>query len=45
MQSPNGVAATLSMGFGRQGETPRELHSLPPLALDMALSRGETRPW
>ena len=40
VQSPNGVAATLSMGFGCQGQTPRELHSFASLALDMALSRG-----
>ena len=40
VQSPNGVAATLSIGFGRNGETPRQLHEYASLALDMALSRG-----
>ena len=40
VQSPNGVAATLSIGFGRNGASPRELHEFASLALDMALSRG-----
>lgn len=40
IQSPNGVAATLSIGFGRHGSAPRELHQYAALALDMALSRG-----
>lgn len=40
VQSPNGVAATLSMGFGRSGDSPRELYQFASLALDMALSRG-----
>lgn len=40
VQSPNGVAATLSIGFGRNGSSPRELHQFASLALDMALSRG-----
>ena len=38
--SPNGVAATLSIGIGRDGEDPRQLHEFASLALDMALSRG-----
>lgn len=40
VQSPNGVAATLSIGIGRNAETPRQLHEYASLALDMALSRG-----
>ncbi|MDO4515686.1 MAG: DHH family phosphoesterase [Bacillota bacterium] len=40
VQSPNGVAATLSIGVGRGAETPRQLHEYASLALDMALSRG-----
>lgn len=38
--SPNGVAATLSMGVGRDAGDPRELQQFASLALDMALSRG-----
>jgi len=38
--SPNGVAATLSIGVGRDGEDPRQLYQFASLALDMALSRG-----
>ena len=38
--SPNGVAATLSIGVGRDAQDPRELHTFASLALDMALSRG-----
>ena len=40
VQSPNGVAATLSIGFGQNAESPRQLHQFASLALDMALSRG-----
>ena len=40
VQSPNGVAATLSIGFGRNGDSPRQLYQFASLALDMALSRG-----
>lgn len=40
VQSPNGVAATLSVGFGRNGESPKQLYQFASLALDMALSRG-----
>ena len=40
VQSPNGVAATLSIGIGRNAETPHQLHEYASLALDMALSRG-----
>ena len=40
IQSPNGVAATLSIGIGQGAETPRQLHEYASLALDMALSRG-----
>lgn len=40
VQSPNGVAATLSIGFGSHGASPRELFQFASLALDMALSRG-----
>ena len=38
--SPNGVAATLSIGVGRDGGDPRELYQFAAMALDMALSRG-----
>ena len=38
--SPNGVAATLSIGIGRDAPDPRALHHCASLALDMALSRG-----
>lgn len=38
--SPNGVAATLSIGVGRDAEDPRQLHTFAAMALDMALSRG-----
>ena len=38
--SPNGVAATLSIGVGRDAEDPRQLHTYAAMALDMALSRG-----
>ena len=40
IQSPNGVAATLSIGIGQGAETPKQLHEYASLALDMALSRG-----
>ena len=40
VQSPNGVAATLSIGVGQGAETPKQLHEYASLALDMALSRG-----
>lgn len=40
VQSPNGVAATLSIGIGRNAETPNQLYEYASLALDMALSRG-----
>ena len=40
IQSPNGVAATLSIGIGLDGENPRQLFHHASLALDMALSRG-----
>ncbi|MGM9578269.1 MAG: DHH family phosphoesterase [Evtepia sp.] len=40
IQSPNGVAATLSIGVGRNAETPKQLHEYASVALDMALSRG-----
>lgn len=40
VQSPNGVATTLSIGLGRDGETLRQLYEFASLALDMALSRG-----
>lgn len=40
VQSPNGVAATLSIGIGQNADTPRQLHQFASLALDMALSRG-----
>ncbi|MBQ9851999.1 MAG: DHH family phosphoesterase [Ruminiclostridium sp.] len=40
VQSPNGVAATLSIGIGRNADTPHQLHEYASLALDMALSRG-----
>ena len=40
IQSPNGVAATLSIGIGQGAETPSQLHEYASLALDMALSRG-----
>ena len=40
VQSPNGVAATLSIGIGQGADTPRKLHQFASLALDMALSRG-----
>ena len=38
--APNGVAATLSVGVGRDGADPRELYQFAAMALDMALSRG-----
>ena len=34
------MAATLSIGIGRDARDPRELHEFASLALDMALSRG-----
>ncbi|MCF0123220.1 MAG: DHH family phosphoesterase [Ruminiclostridium sp.] len=40
VQSPNGVTATLSIGVGRNAETPNQLFEYASLALDMALSRG-----
>ena len=40
VQSPNGVAATLSIGMSRNAADPAELFESASLALDMALSRG-----
>jgi c-di-AMP phosphodiesterase-like protein len=40
VHSSNGVTATLSIGFGRDGDSPQELFQFASLALDMALSRG-----
>lgn len=40
VQSPNGVAATLSIGIGLSAPDPRTLFQYASLALDMALSRG-----
>ncbi len=40
VQSPNGVAATLSIGIGMSAPDPRTLFQYASLALDMALSRG-----
>lgn len=40
VQSPNGVAATLSIGIGTSAPDPRTLFQYASLALDMALSRG-----
>lgn len=40
IQSPNGVAATLSIGVGQGADSPKQLHEYASLALDMALSRG-----
>lgn len=40
IQSSNGVVATLSIGIGKDAETPKQLHTFASLALDMALSRG-----
>lgn len=40
VQSPNGVAATLSIGIGLGEKSPRQLFQYANLALDMALSRG-----
>ena len=37
--SPNGVAATLSIGIGVGAASPKELYHFASLALDMALSR------
>ncbi len=38
--APNGMALTLSIGFGRDGETLEELDRFANLAVEMALSRG-----
>ena len=40
VQSPNGVAATLSIGLGLSAPDPKTLFQYASLALDMALSRG-----
>lgn len=40
VQSPNGVAATLSIGIGTSAPDPQTLFQYASLALDMALSRG-----
>lgn len=40
VQSPNGVAATLSIGIGLNASDPKTLFQFASLALDMALSRG-----
>lgn len=40
VQSPNGVAATLSIGIGQSAESPRQLFQFAQLALEMALGRG-----
>lgn len=40
IQSPNGMAVTLSVGIGRGGESPKQLYDFASLALDMALGRG-----
>ena len=44
VQSPNGVAATLSIGFGRNGASPRELHEFASLALDQVIVMGHKYP-
>ena len=38
--SPNNIAATLSLGFGRDGSSYEELYQFASLAVEMALSRG-----
>ncbi|MDO4845782.1 MAG: DHH family phosphoesterase [Oscillospiraceae bacterium] len=38
--NPNGIAATLSIGVGKEGEGVDECYSFAVLALEMALSRG-----
>lgn len=40
IQNREGVIATLSIGFGRDGESLAESHHFAGLAIDMALSRG-----
>lgn len=40
LTAPNGMALTLSIGIGREGETLAELDHFARLAVDMALSRG-----
>jgi len=38
--NPNGVAATISIGVGKEGEGIEECYNFATLALEMALSRG-----
>ena len=40
MQTPNGIAVTLSLGIGVDGETPAYLYRFASLSVEMALSRG-----
>lgn len=40
VRSPNGIAATLSVGIGRDALSLRELFQAATLAMEMALSRG-----
>ena len=43
--NPSGIAATLSIGVGKDGSSYQELMQFANLSIEMALSRAATRPW